>query len=47
MNLNTRVLEAYRLADGRYGKPAEHGAGETLVLVAAPEISITLDRLFG
>lgn len=47
VNLETRVLEAYRLVDGQYGTPGEHGAGETLALVAAPDIGITLDRLFG
>ena len=47
VNLKTRVLDAYRLADGSYGEPGRHGPGERLPLAAAPEIAVPLDRLFG
>ena len=47
VNLDSRELEAYRLVDGQFGDPGKHGAGEILALAAAPDISITSDRLFG
>lgn len=47
VNLGDRVLDAYRLSDGRYGEPNKHGSGERLALAVAPEIVVPLDHLFG